>query len=1037
MIKCVRLHPSGFRLGTHTSGMNWLVGHGNFYVNKIAAYRALLFAVLLSVSCVTSAGDLPNVIALPDSPKGGVIVYIGSTDATTLVNSRDAGRFIVQAMLFDQADTTQVRQAILAKKAYGLVSVVQGSPKRFPYTTNLINIVVIDDPEFFTQAGASVAEVARILAPEGMAFVANQDLGQAIASALGSKDVQQVGGWTKIVKPRPVEMDEWTHGRHDAEGTSISQDTVIDYTGTLQWRQGPIWMSPGVRSRTADGKNYYYTEGAITCRDSFNGVLLWTVSVPKDRPRLLLLGKRVPKAASFTAIGKRIYTFVSGIPHLVALDGSTGKPVQHYKDIRGVGVQGLVHVKGDMIFAGDFGVGSVNRKTGESHWMNTTLAGQAKIMVSDQYVLRFNAVDKGILKTSGDSGMASCFNLADGKKLWQQPFQGRVHVAKYGVYVTKSYPSGGRKKGCMIEAFSVSNGTSLWKTSSNMRIGPGTDLHAFDGLIWDTTGITGYDPLTGRRIKSVKGVKQAVLRCVRDSAATVNYFFQGRPLGFINIHTGKVITKQFARNGCGGSPGLLLGNGMIYCFPKQCQCFPMLRGYTGFAAHKTPTLTPDNQRLFKGPAYGTVKKERLQDEYATDWCTYLGNEQRSSATDEKIHLPLKEAWRITPEDQDYPEWARQDLRVNRRITGQITAPTASKGLVSVALPESHRIITFDAATGKDRWSFTSESRVVLPPTFYGKLVLFGGEDGCVYCLRADDGALLWRFQAAPAQRRINVFGQLESHWPVTGGILVKDGQAYFGAGRAEDLDHGITGYKLDAYTGQLAWERAMHTITRKNLQCMPEMPIYADGDIRLAMHAQIFDENGLSLVGAYSGTKPPKLGSFLKRPDEIKMLSSTRDGLLDHTWLRYDQQGDRNAETRQTYGCISAGFIAYNDTKVFAGNWVHNELQGVTVLDIKVTTTEGLVYSRRRTAPPLPGFAKPLWTATIDSIRAIAATKEVVVVAASTGEKTGILVIYDTNTGKKLSEIKLNASPLRWGLAIAGGKIFLSTDQGYLLCFYG
>ena len=28
-------------------------------------------------------------------------------------------------------------------------------------------------------------------------------------------------------------------------------------------------------------------------------------------------------------------------------------------------------------------------------------------------------------------------------------------------------------------------------------------------------------------------------------------------------------------------------------------------------------------------------------------------------------------------------------------------------------------------------------------------VLFGSADGCVYCLRASDGAIVWRFRAAP------------------------------------------------------------------------------------------------------------------------------------------------------------------------------------------------------------------------------------------------------------------------------------------------
>ena len=37
------------------------------------------------------------------------------------------------------------------------------------------------------------------------------------------------------------------------------------------------------------------------------------------------------------------------------------------------------------------------------------------------------------------------------------------------------------------------------------------------------------------------------------------------------------------------------------------------------------------------------------------------------------------------------------------------------------------------------------------------MVLFGSKDGYAYCLRASDGQLVWRFLAAPTDRRIAHF----------------------------------------------------------------------------------------------------------------------------------------------------------------------------------------------------------------------------------------------------------------------------------------
>ena len=75
-----------------------------------------------------------------------------------------------------------------------------------------------------------------------------------------------------------------------------------------------------------------------------------------------------------------------------------------------------------------------------------------------------------------------------------------------------------------------------------------------------------------------------------------------------------------------------------------------------------------------------------------------------------------------------------------------------------------------------------------PPTIYPAdgqpLCLFGCRDGWVYCLRADDGELVWRFQAAPALRHIVSYGQLESAWPISGAVLVLDDKVYATAGRS-------------------------------------------------------------------------------------------------------------------------------------------------------------------------------------------------------------------------------------------------------------
>ena len=112
-------------------------------------------------------------------------------------------------------------------------------------------------------------------------------------------------------------------------------------------------------------------------------------------------------------------------------------------------------------------------------------------------------------------------------------------------------------------------------------------------------------------------------------------------------------------------------------------------------------------------------------------------------------------------------------------------------------------MALNAHDGSRAWEFITGGRIDSPPTCHAGQILLGSADGYVYCLRAADGELAWRFLAAPYDCRIGCFDQLESVWPVHGSVLVRDGVAYVAAGRSTYLDGGISVYALDPRTGQL------------------------------------------------------------------------------------------------------------------------------------------------------------------------------------------------------------------------------------------
>jgi hypothetical protein len=89
-------------------------------------------------------------------------------------------------------------------------------------------------------------------------------------------------------------------------------------------------------------------------------------------------------------------------------------------------------------------------------------------------------------------------------------------------------------------------------------------------------------------------------------------------------------------------------------------------------------------------------------------------------------------------------------------------------------------------------------------------VIFGSADGYVYCLRAEDGEVVWQFRAAPVDMRLVSYGRLESVWPVHGSVLVQDGIATCVAGRSTYLDGGLRIYRLDANTGEMLSEQVLY-----------------------------------------------------------------------------------------------------------------------------------------------------------------------------------------------------------------------------------
>ena len=169
----------------------------------------------------------------------------------------------------------------------------------------------------------------------------------------------------------------------------------------------------------------------------------------------------------------------------------------------------------------------------------------------------------------------------------------------------------------------------------------------------------------------------------------------------------------------------------------------------------------------------------------------------------------------------------------------------------------------------------------------GGLCVFGCRDGWIYCLQASDGELVWRYRAVAEERRIVSYDQLESTWPVSGAVLVRDGSVYCVAGRSMFLDGGLHLLKLDVLSGEKQIEEIMgdtipgtgkplHT-TARGLDMPVALPdiLSCDGK-RLYMRSQ-----SIGLDGKRTDVRAS--GATDQGGEEAHLVCSS--GFLDDTWF--------------------------------------------------------------------------------------------------------------------------------------------------------
>ena len=1030
----------------------------------------LLFAVTVLVSLSAAAGPADvsrqaKRMLETTGVTGGLIVHFGCGDGRLTAALRAGEMYVVHGLDADVAHVAEARTYIKGRGLYGPVSVRQWTGGYLPYADNVVNLLVAED-----LGAVATDEVLRVLAPRGTAYV------------------KAAGQWTKTVKPWPGDIDEWTHYLHGPDGNPVAQDRVVGPPKRYQWISEPIWMrshesDASVRALvTAGGRLFYIIDEAptslpgpesppdkwfLTARDAFNGVLLWKVPIPDWGWRVWKPSWFTPRpgdiplniAKRLVATKDKVYVTLGYHAPVSVLDARTGAVLRTYE---GTDRAAEILLQGHTLILtllgeGGTRVAAVDARSGRQLWRSENAYGGT---TTDYY--RFRAMHGSVtpakvdptLNTATDGqGIALldgadvvCLDFDTGKEKWRTPFPlvqadykaGGINamrtvwtgtlVVRHGVVLHAS-PN-------QLAAFSTDSGKILWtqpKKYLQHLWFEWKDVFVIDALAWTwsaeltreilagtkqrsswPTTANGYDLHTGKVVKKVPlgniFKTHHHHRCYRNKATSRYILASRRGSEYVDLEEGRHTVDNWVRGTC--HLGMMPANGLQYAPPHPCVCYidEKINGFNALApAGPLPQRRPDPQEtpaLQKGPAFGHTRGPGAG---AEDWPAFRHDSMRSGST--KTQIPR-----------------RPQLLWREEIGGKLAAPTVVGDRLFLPQTDEHSITALDSGSGRPRWDFVTGARIDSPPTYYRGTLIFGSADGCVYCVRARDGALVWRFRAAPAERLIAAFGQLESAWPVHGSVLVMDGTAYFVAGRSSHLDGGLYLFGLDAVSGAVRCRKRLEgpyydveNVSQNYRLPMGALPDILQGDGRLiCMRERVFDAK----------LKQQRIPAR-QMPDWV----SSKAGLLDDSYFKRTpwQLGGTNAYARIIVHDEESGYFV----RMF------DSLRG---LDPNVYFTPGkqgyLLFAMDKAG------GKETWQKRIGiRVNAMVVTDRLLVVAGYPdvvdpedplggfeGRKGGVLAVFDKTSGATLCEQTLPSPTVFNGAAAANGRLYLAMQDGTIAC---
>ena len=469
--------------------------------------------------------------------------------------------------------------------------------------------------------------------------------------------------------------------------------------------------------------------------------------------------------------------------------------------------------------------------------------------------------------------------------------------------------------------------------------------------------------------------------------------------------------------------GVIVAEGLLYWGPWMCDCNHSLIGMISLAPAGDFFFSAEASQTDRLETSPTATTQPAVELTAADWPQYRANAERTGASAASVATTVRRRWLH-----------------NSRSDVEPTAPIVAGNTVYWSSRDGS-VRAVNLANGKEKWTGYTGGAVRFPPEFHLGNIYVGSGDGYVYCFDSPSGKQIWRFQAAPGQRRIAVHGELLSTWPVGSGVLARQGVVYAAAG-ITSYD-GTHVYALDAATGKIRWQNnaSGHLVDDQQVT-----GISVQG--HLLWHA-----NRLYLAGGNV------VSPAIYDPRTGKCLNE----LTNEWWNRPDGATEvfPSRPKKDMFQRAPRGrelFVVDNEVRVFdqllyappkngPSRYFGGHFLQVSSTDMVIRATNNRLV-RLATEKTKDGKPIGVWqNTTLRDPRALAICRNAVVAAGEMGrvnpqeedgetKPTHAVLALDPSDGKPIWSQPLPAAPAPWGLAISrNGDVIITLVDGRVVCF--